>query len=234
MGRSRTITVMIARVGVIIVAAALAVLGLAAQASAHVTVNPSTATQGGYAKLTFRVPNEKSTASTVRVEVVLPEDAPIPSLSTKPVAGWTAQVQKRTLATPFTDDNGTVITEVVGSVVWTAAPGADIAPGQFQEFDISAGPLPKVDQIVFKALQTYSDGEIVRWIDEPHPGVELEKPAPVLRLQPGTGDAHGDDQAAEADGSGLALGFGVAGAVLGLAGLVLGLLAYRRTQTARS
>ena len=45
-----------------------------------------------------------------------------------------------------------------------------------------------MDQIVFKALQTYSDGDIVRWIDEPADGVELEHPAPVLKLTKATGD----------------------------------------------
>ena len=30
--------------------------------------------------------------------------------------------------------------------------------------------MPKVDSVTFKALQTYSDGSIVRWIDEPSPG----------------------------------------------------------------
>ena len=32
-------------------------LALAVPASAHVTVNPNTATPGGYTKVTFRVPN---------------------------------------------------------------------------------------------------------------------------------------------------------------------------------
>src|SRR5690606_31455960 len=131
---------------------------------------------------------------------------------------------------------------VVGVVSWTADPGAEIAPGQFQEFTISAGPLPEVDQMVFKALQHYSDGDTVRWIDEPQEGVALEHPAPVLRLTPGNG--HGDGAGAGADdgagagdgaggGSGVALGFGVVGTILGLAGLVLGLLAYRRTAPTR-
>jgi hypothetical protein len=94
-----------------------------------------------------------------------------------------------------------------------------------------------VDQIVFKALQTYSDGDIVRWIDEPAPGVEADHPAPVLKLTPG-GDAHGDpaddsaDMAADTGGSsGAALGFGIAGAVLGAAALAVALLAYRRSST---
>jgi uncharacterized protein YcnI len=226
---------LVAKAGVVVAVAALAVLGLGAPASAHVTVNPGTATQGGFAKLTFRVPNEKATAGTVKLEVALPEDAPVASVSVKPVSGWTADVQRRTLDTPITA-HGAQITEVVSMVTWTATPGAEIAPGQFQEFDISVGPLPEVDQMVFKALQHYADGDIVRWIDEPDPEVELEHPAPVLRLTPPASDGGGDTTSGaggaasgeNGGGSGVALGFGIAGALLGLGGLVLGLLAYRR------
>jgi len=222
MRRNRTI---VARVGVVLAVTAAAVLGFGLPASAHVTVNPSSATQGGYAKLTFRVPNEKDTASTNKLEVYLPDDAPIPSVSVKPVAGWTAQVQKKTLDTPLTDDDGAQITEVVSEIVWTASPGAEIAPGQFQEFDVSAGPLPSVDQIIFKALQYYSDGDVVHWIDEPTAGAELEHPAPIVKLSPAAAAPASND----ADGgNGAALGLGIAGVVLGVAGLALGLLAWRR------
>jgi len=229
-GGARIVPRIAAKAGVILAVAAVAVLGLGTPAAAHVTVNPGTATQGGFTKLTFRVPNESATASTVKLEVSLPENAPIASVSVKPLTGWTVEVQRRTLDTPATV-HGAQITEVVGTIAWTASPGAEIAPGEFQEFDISVGPLPEVDQIVFKALQHYSDGEIVRWIDEPAPGQELEHPAPVLKLTPAAGEGATSGTgggAASSGGSGVALGFGIAGAVLGLAGLVLGLLAYRR------
>jgi len=60
-----------------------------------------------------------------------------------------------------------------------------IAPGQFEAFDVSVGPLPTdVDHLVFKALQTYADGQVVRWIDEPVTGsaAEPDHPAPVVTL----------------------------------------------------
>jgi hypothetical protein len=39
--------------------------------------------------------------------------------------------------------------------------------------------------MVFKTLQHYSDGEVVRWIQEPQPNAaEPERPAPVLKLLP--------------------------------------------------
>lgn len=217
------------RVGLVLAVMAAAVLGLGAPAVAHVTVSANGAVQGGFAKLTFRVPNEKASASTVKVEVEFPQAAPITSVSVKPVPGWSAEVQRRTLDSPVTGAHGEQISEVVGLVVWTASPGAEVGPGQFQEFEVSAGPLPMVDQVIFKALQHYSDGDIVRWIDEPTPGVELEHPAPILELQaPATPQAP-----VEESGDGAALGLAIVGVVLGLAGLALGLLAYRRTAAAR-
>ncbi|WP_238006360.1 YcnI family protein [Dactylosporangium sp. AC04546] len=225
----------LARAGVAVVAAAAAALAFPAAAGAHVTVNPGTATQGGYTKVTFRVPNEKDTASTVKLEIAIPTDKPVASVSLKPVAGWTAVAEKGKLATPIKTDDGE-ITEAVSKITWTADPASAIKPGTFQEFDVSLGPLPEADQIVFKALQTYSDGEIVRWIDEPAAGAEAEHPAPVLKLSK-AGTAAGSTAAQDAaatmndgadDTDGTAITLAVAGLVLGLAGLLVGVLAYRR------
>jgi uncharacterized protein YcnI len=217
-------------------------LTLAVPASAHVTVNANSAVQGGYAKATFRVPNESDTASTTKLEVNLPAATPFASVSLKPVAGWTMVAEKAKLATPI-EAHGTQITEAVSKITWTAAGDAAIKPGQFQEFDVSLGPLPEVPQVIFKALQTYSDGTIVRWIDEPATdGTEPEKPAPVLKLTAAAGAAApgaaaGPTVTAAADpaGEGDGTWVGIVGILLGLAALVLGLLAYRRSaQTAKS
>ena len=205
-------------------------MALATPAFAHVTVNPSTATAGGYAKVTFRVPNETNNADTTTLEVNLPADNPVASVSVKPVPGWTAVAVKSKLATPI-KAHDTEITEAVSKITWTAGSGAAIKPGQFQEFDVSLGPLPEVNQVVFKALQTYSDGTIVRWIDEPTTdGSELEHPAPVLTVTPATETAAPIvTTAAATSESGNGTPYGIAGIVLGLAALVLGLLAYRRS-----
>ena len=166
----------------VVLATAGFVLAVSAPADAHVTVNPNTATPGGYTKVTFRVPNETDNTDTTKLEVAFPADQPIASVSVKPVPGWTATPTKSKLATPLkTHDHE--ITEAVSRIVWTADAGAAIKPGQFQEFDVSLGPLPASGQLVFKALQTYSDGTVVRWIDEPSSdGTEPEHPAPVLKL----------------------------------------------------
>lgn len=158
----------------------LLVLG-ATSAAAHVTVNPSEAAKGSFAKLTFRVPNESDTAATIKVEVAFPEDHTF-NARVKPVPGWTVDVEA--------DDTGTKL------ITWS---GGRIEPGQFQEFDISGGPLPDdVDSIEFKAVQTYDDGEVVRWIDSVVEGEEEpEHPAPTLTLV--EGDADGGHGAAAND-----------------------------------
>ncbi|RLP92863.1 DUF1775 domain-containing protein [Micromonospora sp. BL4] len=222
-------------------AVATAVLGFAGPASAHVTVNPKEATQGGYARVAFRVPNESDSASTTKLEVVLPENAPVGSVSTMPVPGWTVAVEKRKVDPPI-EVHGSPITEAVSKLTWTATGDAGVKPGQFQEFPVSMGPLPQVDSMIFKTLQTYSDGNVSRWIDEPTAGgEEPEHPAPVLTLTAAaaSGSAAPSAPAAAAaattdddddEGEGVAVGLGVAGLVAGLAGLVLGGLAFVRTR----
>jgi periplasmic copper chaperone A len=224
----------VARAATALVAAAAAALALPSAAEAHVTVNPNTATQGGYTKVSFRVPNEKDDANTVKVEIAVPTDKPIASVSVKPVPGWTAATETSKLATPVKTDDGE-ITEGISKITWTSDTASAIKPHQFQEFDVSLGPLPATDQIVFKALQTYSDGEVVRWIDEPAAGTEAEHPAPVLKLTkanaPATSAAAQDAGAAmndDKDSDGLTITLAALGLVLGLAGLIAGVLAYRR------
>jgi uncharacterized protein YcnI len=170
-----------------------AALVAASPAVAHVTVSPSTAPRGSFAVLAFRVPNERAGASTVKVQVDFPTDHPVPFVSVKPVPGWDYTVERRRLDTPV-EAEGSRVTEVVARVTWTGGP---IRPGEFQEFEVSAGPLPEdADELVFKALQTYDSGEVVRWIDPPAPGgEEPEHPAPVLRLTEGADDHHGGPEA---------------------------------------
>jgi periplasmic copper chaperone A len=223
--------------GLAVGATLVGVFAFAGPASAHVTINPQEATQGSYGRFAFRVPNESDDASTTKLEVTLPVDAPVASVSTQPVPGWTAVVERAALAKPI-EAHGTQITEAVSKITWTAAGGGGVKPGEFQEFPISLGPLPEVDVMVFKALQTYSDGTVARWIEEPVDGKPAEQdPAPVLRLAAAAstdGDAPpaaSDSSTSDSSGSsGLALGFGVAGLVVGAVGLVLGGLAYARTR----
>ncbi len=172
--------------------AAIGVVALAPMAAAHVTVDPGEAPKGGFTTLAFRVPNERDDATTTSVEVNMPEDSPIRSVRVKPTPGWEYEIEMRTLDEPLVNDEGEETTEVVSKITWT---GGEIGTTEFQEFEVSAGPLPEdVDQISFPAIQTYSSGEVVRWIDEVVEGEEEpENPAPTLKLvDPEEGDdVHG-------------------------------------------
>jgi uncharacterized protein YcnI len=149
------------------------------------------------------------------------------------VPGWTVQVKTRKLAQPVQTDDGQV-SEEVGEIVWTAqGDQSGIAPGQFVDFPLSVQiPGKAGDTLTFKALQTYSNGDVARWIGPPG----SDEPAPQVRITaaaPGPAeDAAAADEASSDDSSTtewLALGFGIAGLAAGLA--ALGLVLARRRQT---
>lgn len=164
---------------------AVALFAVPMAASAHVTVSSSDATPGGEGVITFRVPTESATASTTKVQVQLPTATPIASVLVQPTPGWTATTVTSKLATPIKNDDGDTVSEAVSQITWTADNAATaIKPGEFEQFVISAGPLPQAVSLTFGAIQTYSDGNVVKWIESPAPGssAEPQYPAPVLTL----------------------------------------------------
>ena len=174
----------------------------AGTAEAHVSVSADVRISGAYSALTFRVPNESDEASTTAVSVQLPQDTPFPSVSTRPVPGWTAKVVRERLPAPV-EVNGATLTEAVRTVTWTADDDAAIGPDQYQEFSLAVGPLPAPGAVVLPATQTYSDGEVVRW-DEPLPasGAEPEHPAPVLEVVEAAAASGGQSGSTGSGGSG--------------------------------
>ncbi|MFC8422367.1 YcnI family protein [Streptomyces sp. NPDC057236] len=239
--------------------AGAAVLAVSTPCFAHVSVQPEgEAAKGGYAVVGFKVPNERDDASTTKLEVTFPTDHPLASVMPQPVEGWDVKVTTSKLDKPL-ELHGKKINEAVSKVTWTAK-GDGIEPGFFQKFPVSVGTLPEdADELVFKALQTYSSKEVVRWIEVPQEGQEEpEHPAPVLTLSEASEDGHshgaadddkasGDTAAAEnasartsasgdeGDSGGTdttARVLGVVGIVVGAAGVAYGVLAGRRRTTA--
>ncbi|MFW3172289.1 YcnI family protein [Geodermatophilus sp. CPCC 206100] len=199
---SSTLPRPLARLGVLVLAlltALAAAVALASSASAHVTVSSGDAAPGGFGKLTFRVPNESDTASTVALRVSIPEEAAMASLRYEAEPGWTVTMTTTDLQTPL-ENHGEQVTSYVSVVEFRAADGGGIRPGEFAEFALSGGPFPEVDQVTFPTVQTYSDGTEAAWIEPTVEGqAEPERPAPVLTLGGGTS---GSDGAAEpADGA---------------------------------
>jgi uncharacterized protein YcnI len=224
------------RTAIVGVITATGIVLSAIPALAHITVTPGSAQAGSAAELTFRVPNEEASADTIKLDVQIPIDHPIAQLLVKPVPGWTISIRTVKLAKPLVTDDGQ-FTQAVSEVIWS---GGQIAPGQFQDFSVSADPLPEgTRQVTFKAIQTYSDGHVVRWIDVPQPGQPApDHPAPVLSLTSGTAlapSAAGTPVTATSgsgDSDGIARGIAVVGVVIGLLGLALGGLSWRRRKAA--
>ncbi|MFI0987891.1 YcnI family protein [Streptomyces exfoliatus] len=231
---------------------------LSGTAFAHVSVQPEgEAAKGGYATVNIKVPNERDNASTVKVEVNFPLDHPLTSVMPQPVPGWKAEVTRSKLSKPL-ELHGKTINEAVSKVTWTAD-GSKIGPGQFQQFPLSLGRLPEdTDQLVLKAIQTYDNKEVVRWIEEQKEGAEEpQNPAPVLKLSAASADHHGaaatptggasaapsasaDEKAGHEDKTAshketaadssdtTARILGVLGILVGVAGVAFGVLASRR------
>lgn len=219
---------------------ALLLLGAPLAASAHVHVDPDQATPGSYTTLTFRVPTESATAGTVKLVVDLPTDHPFTSVSYLPIAGWTTTVDTEKLSKPVTAEGGT-ITEAPVRVTWTAGSGVSIAPGQFQQFTISAGAVPDVGSLALPTHQTYSDGTVVDWTEAtPASGKEPEHPAPTLYVNDPVpaGDesplvatatpAPAPTAASNGITDAVAIGLGIAGLALGAIALVVAVFAVTR------
>jgi uncharacterized protein YcnI len=136
-----------------------AVASAPAVAGAHIQVIPAIVAPNDPVKFTVVVPGERSD-STSSVELKMP--AGLLPFSYEETPGWTRKL--------VTASNG-----AVDRVVWTGKLPRD----GFVEFSFLAGTPEKPGELVFKALQTYADGTVVRWIGDP----KSEHPAPVIEVQ---------------------------------------------------
>jgi uncharacterized protein YcnI len=225
---------LITRAAAVLAAALVALLVLSGVASAHVTVSSQDAAPGGYGKLTFRVPNESDSASTVALRIQILEEAALASLSAQPVPGWQVEMTTTELDEPI-DSHGRQIGSYVSVVEFRAEEGGGIAPGQFQEFSLSGGPFPDVDTVSYPTVQTYSDGSESAWIEPTVDGEEPENPAPTLTLaaaaaaeEMSTASASSADQGSGGTAT-TALVLALLGLAAGVGGLALGWSARRRT-----
>ena len=149
-------------------------LAVAGPASAHVTVQPATAPAKGFVVEEVRVPNEEQSANTTKVSVQFPPG--FAEVSYQAVPGWKTTVKKTKLATPIKTDEGDTLTEQVSEMTWS---GGKLPPGQFIDFPVSVAMPDKAGStLTFKAIQTYDNGKVVRWIGPP----SAQEPAPQVKL----------------------------------------------------
>jgi YD repeat-containing protein len=123
---------------------AVAALLVPAVALAHAVVFPRTSAPGAYEKYVLRVPNEKDTSATTRVEIQFP--AAVRVISFADVPGWQLQVRR--------DSTGRVT-----GATWTGS----LPPERFVEFPFVAVNPREETRLVWPVYQTYSDGERIGW-----------------------------------------------------------------------
>jgi uncharacterized protein YcnI len=231
--------------------AALAVgLALPAAADAHVSIHPNVVPSGAPTVLTLRVPNEMDNANTTRIAVKMPPG--FLDVSASPPPGWSFSTKTRKLAKPVKTDDGTLTTEV-SEVDFT---GGKLPPGQFAQFPMSVAVPGKPGSVLtFKTVQTYSNGQTVRWIgtpdsDQPAPTIDITAKDGVIQDVAGgeagppaglSGASTGAQKPASApaarvvvhkSGGGAGKGLAIAALLLGIIGTVLGGAALLRRRRA--
>lgn len=240
------------RLGAATAAAGLVVLGIAAPASAHVSVTPSTTAAGGYALLTFSVPHGCDGSATTKVEISIPEGIN----AVTPTRNSFYEVDKTTeqLDPAVTDAHGNEITERVSVVTYTAT--TPLTDGYRDALDLSLQlPDAEGETLSFPVIQTCEKGR-TDWTEVPADGQsedDLEYPAPAFTVTAaGEGDHHdeAEEEPAESDEVGLTTesadpatetasastdsddggnGLAIAGLVAGVLGLVAGGAALARS-----
>lgn len=161
------------------IAVACAVAGLvsAPSAQAHISIHPNTVPAGAFATLDVRVPGEQEGAHVEKVDMLLPDG--FLGVDYEPVPGWSTKVIEKKLAQPVEEDGEKIDTEV-SRIVWTwTGPLGEVGNGQFVSFPLSvAVPRDAAGKALeFRAVQTYSNGQVDRWIEAP---LEAEHPAPRI------------------------------------------------------
>ncbi len=160
--------------------ACVVMLAVPALAAAHVTLQPQEAAAKAFVAENVRVPTEEPDANTIKVSVQFPPG--FAEASYEPVPGWRVKVKKTKLAKPIKTDEGDTLTEQVSQITWS---GGKIAPGQFQDFPVSLQMPDKAGStLTFKAIQTYDNGKVVRWIGPP----DAEEPAPQVKVTAAEGE----------------------------------------------
>jgi periplasmic copper chaperone A len=220
---------------------AFAALLAPAGASAHISLHPNTIPAGAFATLDVRVPGEQEGAYIKKVDVLFPQG--FTGVDFENVPGWSTKVIETKLATPIKEDGETIDAEV-SQIVWTwVGPLGKVDNGQFIQFPLSlAIPENAVGKALeFRTVQSYSDGQVVHWID---PSLQAEHPSPRINVTAKGGvieDIAGDEAgpragqtanspaastptlAAAKTSSGASNGLGIAALIIGVLALIVGL-----------
>ena len=206
----------IQKLSVIAVLIGISSFAVSSDVFAHVTVKPAEVVSSGFQTFSVNVPNEKS-ISTVSVKVLIPKGLAYVQPTQK--AGWQIAVEKE----------GSGLDTTVTSITWS---GNEVMANFRDEFTFSGQVPDKTTELQWKAYQTYADGTVVAW-DKASNGNDHESedensgPFSVTNVVARTSADESIQEATQAAANAQAsannaLYVGVAGLVVGLAGIYFG------------
>jgi uncharacterized protein YcnI len=167
--------------GVACALGAALLLGAAAPAVAHATLEQGEAPAGSYYKAVVRVPHGCGGAATLKVRVRIPEG--LVAVKPMPKPGWELQTVKGPYKAPY-DLHGRTLAEGVQEVVWTGK----LLDENYDEFVFQGRLTEKLQPgtiVYFPIVQECEGGRAERWIEVPEGGKtsdDYRYPAPGLRL----------------------------------------------------
>jgi periplasmic copper chaperone A len=166
--------------------AACAIFYWATSSYSHVTLEQQSAETNAYAKATFRVGHGCEGLPTVVLRVQIPEG--FQAVKPMPKPGWTLDVQRTKLATPY-DNHGTIVAEDVSDITWTANSREMYLPdNQYDEFTLRGKTPATAGPLWFKVTQLCKDGDKtgrIPWTEIPASGTStkgLKFPAALLNV----------------------------------------------------
>ena len=186
-------------------AAAVTILTMPAIALAHVVVTPAQAGVGASTMFNVSVPNEREVAVT---SVTLDMPKGVENASPDVSAGWDI--------TTAAGSGGNVT-----SITWTGT----IPAGQRADFAFKAQMPATVGELDWRAYQTYADGTVVHWDQNPAVSGKVVKdnagPYTVTKVVNDLGGSAAMGSPASDRTATLALAFSIAALVLSIGGLFL-------------
>ena len=222
-----------------ILAGAALVLAAPLAASAHVGVTPSSTAAGATTQLTFAVGHGCDGSATTALTVTIPEE--IVSVTPTVHPNWTVKKVLVDLAEPITDAHGTSLVQRVGQVVYTAVTPLEDGFRDTVTLQVTLPADAEGSTLAFPVLQTCEVGE-TNWnqiaekgenphdLDSPAPTVDVTAAAaahaePAVGADLAAGPAASAPTASEPDL--IARGLGLAGLVVGVAGILTAVFSRR-------
>lgn len=190
-----------------ILAAVAVIVALPAAAFAHVMVTPNQAGIGANTKFNVSVPNEKEVAVT-SVKLSVPKG--VQNVQPNVLAGWDIAIDH--------DGSGNVT-----AITWTGT----IPAGQREDFAFKAQTSASAGALDWKASQTYADGTVIRWDQNPATsGKAVKNNAGPYSITKVVNDLHSSRNSAAANSGAsptatLALALSIAALILSIGGLFL-------------